>query len=96
MQNYKNLYSVLDSMDKKVTMFQNILDAKKIKNIQIHFFADNKHITIYQTDSPYNLEFELRNLLESIIDQLNNDIDNLRLETLPNTLNYKANEKGNN
>lgn len=96
MQNYKNLYSVLDSMDKKVTMFQNILDAKKIKNIQIHFFADNKHITIYQTDSPYNLEFELRNLLESMIDQLNNDIDNLRLETLPNTLNYKTNEKSNN
>ncbi len=83
-------------MDKKVTMFQNILDAKKIKNIQIHFFADNKHITIYQTDSPYNLEFELRNLLESMIDQLNNDIDNLRLETLPNTLNYKTNEKSNN
>lgn len=96
MQNYKNLYSVLDSMDKKITMFQNILDAKKIKNIQIHFFADNKHITIYQTDSPYNLEFELRNLLESMIDQLNNDIDNLRLETLPNTLNYKTNEKSNN
>ena len=96
MKKYNNdLYFILESMDKKINMFESILNAKRLKNIQIHFFADEKHITIYQSDSPYNLEHELRNLFEAMIDQINNDIDTLKLQTLPNTLNYKANEKGN-
>jgi chaperone required for assembly of F1-ATPase len=80
MQNkVKYNYEVLDAMQKKIDFFNRILDSKKILNIQIHFFADNKHITIYQADSPYNLEHELRNLLEAMIDQLNNDFDTLKI-----------------
>jgi chaperone required for assembly of F1-ATPase len=76
MQNkQKYNYEVFDAMQKKIDFFNSILDSKKIINIQIHFFADNKHITIYQADSPYNLEHEIRNLLEAMIDQLNNDFD---------------------
>jgi hypothetical protein len=55
-----------------------ILDTKKIINIQLHFFADHKHMTIYQKDSPYNLEHELRNLFASMIEQIDMDIDNLK------------------
>ena len=80
MQNkVKYNYEVLDAMQKKIDFFNRILDSKKILNIQIHFFADNKHITIYQADSPYNLEHELRNLLEAMIDQLNNDFDTIKI-----------------
>jgi chaperone required for assembly of F1-ATPase len=80
MQNkVKYNYEVLDAMQKKIDFFNSILDSKKILNIQIHFFADNKHITIYQADSPYNLEHELRNLIEAMIDQLNNDFDTLKI-----------------
>jgi hypothetical protein len=74
------LHNVLEGMQKKIDFFNSILDSKKIINIQIHFFADNKHITIYQADSPYNLEHELRNLLEAMVDQITNDIEILKLE----------------
>lgn len=74
------LYNVLEGMQKKIDFFNSILDSKKINNIQIHFFADNRHITIYQADSPYNLEHELRNLLEAMVEQINNDIEILKLE----------------
>lgn len=88
MKEYKNkLYPVLESMEIKIRMFEGILNAKRLENIQIHFFADNKHTTIYQSDSPYNLEHELRNLLEAMIDQINNDLEILKL---------KHNEEGNN
>lgn len=88
MKEYKNkLYPVLESMENKIKMFENILNAKRLQNIQIHFFADGKHTTINQLDSPYNLQHELRNLLEAMVDQINNDIEILKLE---------HNEKGNN
>jgi len=74
------LYNVLEGMQKKIDFFNSILDSKKIINIQIHFFADNKHITIYQADSPYNLEHELRNLLEAMVDQITNDMEILKIE----------------
>ena len=74
-----NLYNVLEGMQKKIDFFNSILDSKKIINIQIHFFADNKHITIYQADSPYNLEHELRNLLEAMVDQITNDLEILKI-----------------
>jgi chaperone required for assembly of F1-ATPase len=73
------VYFVKDSMQKKIDFFNSILDSKRILNIQIHFFADNKHITIYQADSPYNLEHELRNLLEAMIDQLHNDFQTIQI-----------------
>jgi hypothetical protein len=72
-------YEVLDAMQKKIDFFQGILDSKKIINIQIHFFADKKHITIYQADSPYNLEFELRNMLEAMVEQLYNDFETIKI-----------------
>jgi chaperone required for assembly of F1-ATPase len=74
-----NLYNVLEGMQKKIDFFNSILESKKIINIQIHFFADNKHITIYQADSPYNLEHELRNLLEAMVDQITNDLEILKI-----------------
>jgi hypothetical protein len=75
-------YEVLYEMQKKIDFFQSILDSKKIINIQIHFFADKKHLTIYQADSPYNLEFELRNMLEAMVEQIQSDMDNFKLQNL--------------
>jgi hypothetical protein len=57
-----------------------MLNSKRFSNIQIHFFADKEYHTIYQQDSPFNMESELRILIEGMIDQLDFDIQNLKLQ----------------
>jgi len=67
-------------LEAKKEKIDNLLKAKSFTNIQIHFFADKEFQTIYQKDSEFNLETELRILLKDISDNIENQILNLKLE----------------
>jgi hypothetical protein len=67
-------------LEAKKEKIDNLLNAKSFTNIQIHFFADKEFQTIYQKDSEFNLETELRILLKDISDNIENQILNLKLE----------------
>jgi hypothetical protein len=67
-------------LEAKKEKIDNLLNAKNFTNIQIHFFADKEFQTIYQKDSEFNLETELRILLKDISDNIENQILNLKLE----------------
>lgn len=76
----KELFDEIKFLDEKIEKLEKISQSKRFTNIQIHFFADGKFYTIYQKDSPFNMESELRILLEGMIDQMRLDIDNLKLQ----------------
>lgn len=76
----KELFDEIHFLEEKQKKLQRMLNAKRFSNIQIHFFADKDYHTIYQQDSPFNMESELRILIEGMIDQLDFDIQNLKLQ----------------
>lgn len=76
----KELFDEIHFLEEKQKKLQRMLNAKRYSNIQIHFFADKDYHTIYQQDSPFNMESELRILIEGMIDQLDFDIQNLKLQ----------------
>ena len=76
----KELFDEIHFLQDKQNKLQRILNCKRFTNIQIHFFADKEYHTIYQQDSPFNMESELRVLLEGMIDQIEFDIQNLKLQ----------------
>ena len=76
----KELFDEIHFLQDKQNKLQRILNCKRFTNIQIHFFADKDYHTIYQQDSPFNMESELRVLLEGMIDQIEFDIQNLKLQ----------------
>ena len=76
----KELFDEIHFLEEKQRKIQRILNCKRFTNIQIHFFADKEYHTIYQQDSPFNMESELRVLLEGMIDQIDLDIQNLKLQ----------------
>ena len=76
----KELFDEIHFLQEKQNKLQRILNCKRFTNIQIHFFADKDYHTIYQQDSPFNMESELRVLLEGMIDQIEFDIQNLKLQ----------------
>lgn len=76
----KELFDEIHFLEEKQKKLQRMLNAKRYSNIQIHFFADKDYYTIYQQDSPFNMESELRILLEGMIDQIDFDIQNLKLQ----------------
>lgn len=78
--NLKELFDEIHYLQERQKKLQRMLNCKKFSNIQIHFFADKDYFTIYQTDSPFNMESELRILLEGMIDQIDFDIQNLKLQ----------------
>lgn len=80
---YNDLKELLDQiqyLESKKQKLEELVNAKKFTNIQIHFFSDKVYHTIYQSDSPFNMEHELRILIEGMIDQLELDIQNLKLQ----------------
>lgn len=78
--NLKELFDEINFLQEKQKKLQRIVNSKRFTNIQIHFFADKEYHTIYQQDSPFNMESELRILLEGMIDQIDFDIQNLKLQ----------------
>ena len=78
--NLKELFDETHFLQEKQKKLQRIVNSKRFSNIQIHFFADKEYHTIYQQDSPFNMESELRILLEGMIDQIDFDIQNLKLQ----------------
>jgi hypothetical protein len=74
----KELFDEIQFQEEKIVKFQNLLKAKQFNNIQIHFFADGKHYTIYQSDLPFVLENELKCLFADTIDQLHLNIQSLK------------------
>jgi len=76
----KELFDEIKFLEDKINKLEKISQSKKFTNIQIHFFADKNYHTIYQLDSPFNMESELRILIEGMIDQMQNDLDNLKLQ----------------
>lgn len=76
----KETFDQIRYLDEKREKLQKMVTAKKFTNIQIHFFADQNYYTIYQQDSPFNMENELRVLLEGMIDQISFDIENLKTQ----------------
>lgn len=78
--NLKELFDEIHFLQEKQKKLQRIVNSKRFSNIQIHFFADKEYYTIYQQDSPFNMESELRILLEGMIDQIDFDIQNLKLQ----------------
>lgn len=80
---YNDLKELLDEiqyLELKKQKLQCIVDGKKFSNIQIHFFSDKVYHTLYQQDSPFNMENELRILIEGMIEQIDLDIQNLKLQ----------------
>lgn len=78
--NLKELFDEIKFLEDKISKLEKISQSNKFSNIQIHFFADKNYYTIYQQDSPFNMENELRILIEGMIEQMNNDLDNLKLQ----------------
>lgn len=78
--NLKESFDEINFLQEKQKKLQRIVNSKRFTNIQIHFFADKEYHTIYQQDSPFNMESELRILLEGMIDQIDFDIQNLKLQ----------------
>lgn len=76
----KELFDEINFLQERQKKLQRMLNCKRFTNIQIHFFADKDYHTIYQQDSPFNMESELRILLEGMIDQIDFDIQNLKLQ----------------
>jgi len=76
----KELFDEIKFLEDKISKLEKISQSNKFSNIQIHFFADKNYYTIYQQDSPFNMENELRILIEGMIEQMNNDLDNLKLQ----------------
>ena len=76
----KELFDEIKYLQDKQNKIQKMLNSKRFSNIQIHFFADKDYHTIYQQDSPFNMESELRILLEGMIEQIDFDIQNLKLQ----------------
>lgn len=74
----KELFDEIQFLEEKQKKLQKMLNAKQFRNVQIHFFADKEYHTIYQQDSPFNMENELRILIEGMIDQLDFDIQILK------------------
>lgn len=76
----KELFDEIKYLQDKQDKIQKMLNSRRFSNIQIHFFADKDYHTIYQQDSPFNMESELRILLEGMIEQIDFDIQNLKLQ----------------
>lgn len=76
----KELFDEIKYLQDKQDKIQKMLNSKRFSNIQIHFFADKDYHTIYQQDSPFNMESELRILLEGMVEQIDFDIQNLKLQ----------------
>ena len=64
----------------KIYKLMEMSQSKELTNIQIHFFADKKYHTIYQMDIPFSLNNEIRILLLESIQQLEQEIESLKLQ----------------
>jgi hypothetical protein len=78
--NIREIFEEIIFLEKKIKNLEKITSCKKFNNIQIHFFADGKFHSIYPKDSPFNMENELRVLLDAMIEQIKTDIENLKLQ----------------
>lgn len=78
--NIREIFEEIIFIEKKIDNLEKITQSKKFSNIQIHFFADGRFYSLYPKDSPFNMETELRILLEAMIDQMRTDIQNLKLQ----------------
>jgi len=73
------LFAEIQHLESKIEKAKKVLNANEYTNIQIHFFADKKHITIYQGDTPFSLMNEVKILLLESIDMMEQQIQNLKL-----------------
>lgn len=78
--NIREIFEEIIFLEKKIDTLEKITQSKKFSNIQIHFWADGKFFSLYPKDSPFNMETELRILLDAMIDQMKTDIINLKLQ----------------
>lgn len=76
--NLKETIDLIEFYESKIEKLIILQGCKKFTNIQIHFFADNKHFTMYQNDCPFSLETEIKNLAEDSINELQTTIHNLK------------------
>lgn len=78
--NLKELFDEIRYQEERKCKLEKMLNATRFNNIQIHFFADKQYQTIYQADCPYNLENEIKLLLEDMIHQINLEIQSLKTQ----------------
>ena len=72
-------FNEIQYIESKIQWAKNVLHASEYTNIQIHFFADKKHVTIYQSDTPFSLNNEVKILLLESIDMMEQQIQNIKL-----------------
>lgn len=80
---YNNLKETFDEIrfqEEKKAKLEKLLSVSKYNNIQIHFIADKQLQTIYQSDCPYNLENEIKLLLNDMINEINLHIHSLKTQ----------------
>ena len=73
------LFKEIQDIETKIQKAKDVLNASEYTNIQIHFFADKKHVTIYQGDTPFSLTNEIKILLLESIDMMEQQIQNMKL-----------------
>ena len=79
---YNDLYETIKEiqyLEIKLEKLSKIRNAQNFHNIQIIFFADDVFHTIIQSDTPFSLRNELNLLLNETIEQIEIDIQNLKL-----------------
>jgi hypothetical protein len=76
----KELFNQIQYLDNRIAKLQKLKESKEFKNIQIHFFADGKHYTLYQSDTPFSLINELQLLINETIDILETEKQSLKLK----------------
>lgn len=78
--NIREIFEEIIFLEKKIENLEKITGCKRFNNIQIHFWGDGKFYSLYPKDSPFNMENELRILLDAMIEQMRTDINNLKLQ----------------
>jgi hypothetical protein len=73
------LFKEIHHIETKIQKAKDVLNASEYTNIQIHLFADKKHVTIYQGDTPFSLTNEVKMLLLESIDMMEQQIQNMKL-----------------
>jgi hypothetical protein len=76
----KELFDQIQYLETKIEKLKKLKESKEFKNIQIHFFADGKHYTLYQSDTPFSLMNELQLLMNETIGMYENEIQSLKLQ----------------
>jgi len=74
------LFKEIEFLEYKVKRLQQIRKANHYRDIRISFFADGRHYTIFQDDTPFSLRNELILLIDETINQLNQDIQTLKIK----------------